>query len=146
LSVTLLVGWAVFAIAGGYVLLNGPTGWLRRVTVADLTAIAKRFLLRAVAGVVAAEVSISGWFIVVVWFAALLRRGAGGILHLGVRVGARGRRTVARDHDRAVHDRAAPLRLADQPGHRFNPGGGSAQGRCRYAGRRRVAGDVRLAI
>lgn len=47
------------------------TGWLRRIAIADITAIAGAFLLRAIAGGVAANVPISRWFIVVVGFAAL---------------------------------------------------------------------------
>jgi decaprenyl-phosphate phosphoribosyltransferase len=66
------VGSGVFAAAAGYAALNAAyTLWLRRVAIADIAAIAGAFVLRAVAGGIAAGVPISRWFIVVVSFAAL---------------------------------------------------------------------------
>ncbi len=47
------------------------TSWLRRVAIADIAAIARAFVLRALAGGIASEVMISGWFILVASFAAL---------------------------------------------------------------------------
>jgi decaprenyl-phosphate phosphoribosyltransferase len=72
LGIALLLGWPLFATACGYVALNfAYTGWLRRVAIADIAAIAGAFVLRAVAGGVASNVAISRWFVIVVSFAAL---------------------------------------------------------------------------
>jgi decaprenyl-phosphate phosphoribosyltransferase len=72
LAVSATVNWGLFAVAGGYALLNvAYTAWLRSVAIADITAIAGAFVLRAVAGGVAANIPISRWFVVVVSFAAL---------------------------------------------------------------------------
>jgi decaprenyl-phosphate phosphoribosyltransferase len=54
------VGCAYLALTASYSL------WLRRVIVADMLAIAGGFVLRAVAGGVAANVPLSRWFLVVV--------------------------------------------------------------------------------
>ena len=72
LGAAALDGLALLAIAAGYVALNFLyTTWLRRIAIADIAAIAGAFVLRALAGGVAADVPISRWFIVVVSFAAL---------------------------------------------------------------------------
>jgi decaprenyl-phosphate phosphoribosyltransferase len=66
------VGWALLALAGGYVALNVLyTTWLRGVAIADIAAIAAAFVLRATAGGIAAGIPISRWLIIVVSFAAL---------------------------------------------------------------------------
>ena len=66
------IGAGVFAAAAGYALINAIyTAWLRRIAIADIAAIAGAFVLRAVAGGLAAGVPISRWFIIVVSFAAL---------------------------------------------------------------------------
>jgi decaprenyl-phosphate phosphoribosyltransferase len=60
------------ALASSYVVLNfAYTGWLRRVAIADIVAIAGAFMLRAAAGGVAAGIPISRWFFVVISFSAL---------------------------------------------------------------------------
>lgn len=60
------------AVGAGYIVLNvAYTLWLRRIAVADIGAIAGCFVLRAVAGGVAAPVGISRWFVLVISFAAL---------------------------------------------------------------------------
>jgi decaprenyl-phosphate phosphoribosyltransferase len=70
-----LAGWlgpATLGVAAGYAGLNFVyTGWLRRVAVADIAAIAAAFVIRAAAGGVAAGVPISRWLFVVVSFSAL---------------------------------------------------------------------------
>jgi len=72
LGTATIAGWPLFATACGYVALNfAYTNWLRRIAIADIAAIAGAFVLRAMAGGVAAGVPISRWFIVVVSFAAL---------------------------------------------------------------------------
>jgi decaprenyl-phosphate phosphoribosyltransferase len=59
-------------VAAGYAGLNFVyTGWLRRVAVADIAAIAAAFVIRAAAGGAAAGVPISRWLFVVVSFSAL---------------------------------------------------------------------------
>lgn len=66
------LGTASLAIAGAYAGLNfAYTGWLRRVAVADIAAIAAAFVIRAAAGGVAAGVPLSRWLFVVVSFSAL---------------------------------------------------------------------------
>ena len=60
------------AVGAGYIVLNvAYTLCLRRIAVADIGAIAGCFVLRAVAGGVAAPVGISRWFVLVISFAAL---------------------------------------------------------------------------
>lgn len=72
LAVSVTVSWALFAAAGAYALLNaGYTALLRRIAIADICGIAGAFVLRALAGGVAAQVPNSPWFIVVVSFSAL---------------------------------------------------------------------------
>jgi decaprenyl-phosphate phosphoribosyltransferase len=70
-----LAGWlgvATLGVAAAYAGLNfAYTGWLRRVAVADIAAIAAAFVIRAAAGGVAAGVPISHWLFVVVSFSAL---------------------------------------------------------------------------
>lgn len=66
------VGTGLLELAAGYVALTTTyTLWWRRVAIADIVAIAGGFLLRAVAGGVAADVPVSRWFIIVVSFVAL---------------------------------------------------------------------------
>jgi decaprenyl-phosphate phosphoribosyltransferase len=66
------LGTATLEVAGAYAALNfAYTGWLRRVAVADIAAIAAAFVIRAAAGGVAAGVPISRWLFVVVSFSAL---------------------------------------------------------------------------
>ena len=66
------LGLSVAAVAAGYALLNiAYTCVLRRIAIADICAIAGAFVLRALAGGLAAGVPSSPWFVVVVSFAAL---------------------------------------------------------------------------
>jgi len=72
LGLSLTVGGGLPVVACGYALLTAAyTTWLRRVAIADIAAIAGMFVLRALAGGIAAHVAISRWFILVVSFAAL---------------------------------------------------------------------------
>jgi decaprenyl-phosphate phosphoribosyltransferase len=60
------------AVGAGYLLLTASyTMWWRQVAVADLAAIACGFILRALAGGVAIDVSVSRWFLTVTSFGAL---------------------------------------------------------------------------
>ncbi|HUP86674.1 MAG TPA: decaprenyl-phosphate phosphoribosyltransferase [Acidimicrobiales bacterium] len=76
----------VVAIASGFLLVNDEFGiaiasyvavtlaytfWLKHEPVLDLAGVAAGFLIRAIAGGVAAEVWISQWFIIVVGFSSL---------------------------------------------------------------------------
>jgi decaprenyl-phosphate phosphoribosyltransferase len=63
---------ALAAVALGYLLLTGSYSmWWRRVAFLDIAAIAAGFVLRAVAGGVAADVALSRWFLVVTSACAL---------------------------------------------------------------------------
>ncbi len=83
-----VVGPALFtlAVAGGFGLVNVEFGiaiaayvgvtlaysvWLKHEPVLDIAGVAAGFLIRAIAGGVAAEVWISQWFIIVVGFSSL---------------------------------------------------------------------------
>lgn len=60
------------AVAVGYLVLTGSyTLWWRQVAVADLAAVAGGFILRALAGGVAIDVTVSRWFLTVASFGAL---------------------------------------------------------------------------
>jgi len=60
------------AVALGYLLLTGSyTLWWRQIAVADIAAVAGGFILRALAGGVAADVAVSRWFLAVTSFGAL---------------------------------------------------------------------------
>jgi decaprenyl-phosphate phosphoribosyltransferase len=72
IAVAMLLGTAVGAVAATYAALNvAYTCVLRRIAIADICAVAGAFLLRALAGGLAAHVPSSHWFVVVVSFAAL---------------------------------------------------------------------------
>ena len=86
LAKVLGVALLAVAIAGGFLLVNPEFGiaitayvgvtvayslWLKHEPVLDLAGVASGFLIRAIAGGVAAEVWISQWFIIVVGFASL---------------------------------------------------------------------------
>lgn len=78
-----LVGAAYLAVT-----LTYTTVW-RRVVVADILAIAAGFVLRAIAGGVAAPVELSHWFVLVVVFSAIFV--AAGKRHAELRRAAQGR-------------------------------------------------------
>ena len=60
------------AVGLGYLLLTGSyTLWWRQIAVADIVAVAGGFILRALAGGVATDVSVSRWFLAVTSFGAL---------------------------------------------------------------------------
>ena len=80
------IGVLPLAIAGAFLLVNDEFGialtayvavtlaytlWLKHEPVLDLAGVASGFLIRAIAGGVAAEVWISQWFIIVVGFSSL---------------------------------------------------------------------------
>lgn len=60
------------AVLGGYMVLTGSyTLWWRNVAVADIAAVAGGFVLRAIAGGVATDITVSRWFLLVTSFGAL---------------------------------------------------------------------------
>ncbi len=60
------------AVGAGYVLMTGSyTLWWRQIAVADLAAVTCGFILRALAGGVAIDVTVSRWFLTVTSFGAL---------------------------------------------------------------------------
>jgi decaprenyl-phosphate phosphoribosyltransferase len=60
------------AVLLGYIALNvAYTFWLKRIALLDLAAVASCFVLRAVAGGAAADVTLSAWFLLVVSFGAV---------------------------------------------------------------------------
>jgi decaprenyl-phosphate phosphoribosyltransferase len=60
------------AVGLGYLALTASYSlWLRSIAVADIAAVAGGFVIRAIAGGVAAEVSVSRWFLTVASFGAL---------------------------------------------------------------------------
>jgi decaprenyl-phosphate phosphoribosyltransferase len=72
LALAATVSLPLVAVGAGYIVLNvAYTLWLRLIAIADIGAIAGCFVLRAVAGGVAAPIGVSHWFILVVSFAAL---------------------------------------------------------------------------
>ncbi|MDP9075143.1 MAG: decaprenyl-phosphate phosphoribosyltransferase [Actinomycetota bacterium] len=67
-----LVGWRVLVVMGAYVGVQvAYTLWLKHEPVFDLAAVASGFVLRAIAGGVAAGVPISEWFLIVATFGSL---------------------------------------------------------------------------
>lgn len=65
-------GWQLPLVVLGYVTLTTAyTAWLKHVAVVDLAAVAAGFVLRAIAGAVAADVVVSDWFLIVASFGSL---------------------------------------------------------------------------
>jgi decaprenyl-phosphate phosphoribosyltransferase len=63
---------AFAGMGAGYLALTGSyTLWWRGVAVADIVVVAGGFVLRAIAGGVATDVSVSRWFVIVTSFGAL---------------------------------------------------------------------------
>lgn len=72
LALSLLTGPGVAVIVTGYVMLTTAyTYSLKDIAVLDITTISVGFLLRALAGGVAADLMVTDWFIIVVSFGAL---------------------------------------------------------------------------
>ena len=72
LAVAALVGWELLAILALYVVTTTAYSlWLRNVAVVDIGIVAFGFILRAVAGGVAADVPLSRWFLIVASFGSL---------------------------------------------------------------------------
>ena len=99
LGLAALVRPLLGVVALSYAVLTvGYTIALRRIAILDIAAIAGGFVLRAVAGGVAAPVTLSRWFVLVVTAAAVLL--AAGKRHAELRrterAGGEGRRVLAR--------------------------------------------------
>jgi decaprenyl-phosphate phosphoribosyltransferase len=72
LGLGLLVRPWLAAVGLGYLLLTGSyTLWWRSIAVADIASISGGFVLRALAGGVATQVTVSRWFLLVTSFGAL---------------------------------------------------------------------------
>jgi decaprenyl-phosphate phosphoribosyltransferase len=66
------VNWQLVLVLLGYIAISmSYTLWLKHIAVVDLAAIAAGFIIRAVAGGVAADVPISRWFLIVASFGSL---------------------------------------------------------------------------
>lgn len=71
-AVGALVGWRFIAVLAVYVATTTAyTLWLKQVAVVDIAVVASGFVVRAVAGGVAADVPISQWFLIVASFGSL---------------------------------------------------------------------------
>lgn len=93
------------AIALCYVALTVTYTWVwRHIAVLDLVALAGGFVLRAIAGGVAAPVSLSRWFVLVVTFAAIF-------VAVGKRLAESIRTSSSRGSARAVMQHYTPRRL-----------------------------------
>ena len=72
LSVAALAGWELVAVVAGYVAtMVLYSCWLKHEPVMDLLLVAGGFLMRAVAGGLAADLPISDWFLLVAGFGSL---------------------------------------------------------------------------
>jgi decaprenyl-phosphate phosphoribosyltransferase len=72
LGLAALAGWQLLVLVAGYgVLQVGYTLWFKHEPVIDLAVVATGFLMRAVAGGVAADLPISQWFLLVAGFGSL---------------------------------------------------------------------------
>ena len=92
-------------VALGYVALTVSYTWVwRHLAVLDLVALAGGFVLRAVAGGVAAPVGLSRWFLLVITFAALF-------VAVGKRLAESIRTTTSGHRARAVMRHYSPRRL-----------------------------------
>lgn len=63
---------ALAAVIGTYVVITATySAWMKHVALLDLVAVASGFVLRAVAGAAATELSLSKWFLIVTSFGSL---------------------------------------------------------------------------
>ena len=67
-----LVSWKFAGVVAGYIVVTvAYSVWLKHEPVIDLAAVASGFIIRAVAGGIAAGVLVSSWFIIVVSFGSM---------------------------------------------------------------------------
>jgi decaprenyl-phosphate phosphoribosyltransferase len=67
-----LAGWELALVVGTYVVLTfSYSMWLKHQPVVDIAAVAAGFVIRTIAGGVAADVPISQWFLIVASFGSL---------------------------------------------------------------------------
>jgi decaprenyl-phosphate phosphoribosyltransferase len=67
-----VAGWPLTLVLGCYIGLQPIYSvWLKRIAVVDLSSVASGFVLRAIAGGIAADVPISQWFLIVASFGSL---------------------------------------------------------------------------
>lgn len=67
-----VAGWPLALVIGAYVVLTmSYSFWLKHQPILDIAAVAAGFVIRAIAGGVAADVPISQWFLIVASFGSL---------------------------------------------------------------------------
>lgn len=72
LAVAYLVSWKFLLVVALYIAVAGSyTIWLKQIPIVDIAAVASGFIIRAIAGGVAADVAISRWFLIVTSFGSL---------------------------------------------------------------------------
>lgn len=72
-GVSALLSWKLAVVVGSYVGVQfAYSFWLKHEPIFDLACVAAGFVLRAIAGGVAARVPISEWFLIVAMFASLM--------------------------------------------------------------------------
>lgn len=72
LGLAVALGWRTVVVVAAYLAVQvAYTVWLKREPILDLAAVAAGFVLRAIAGGVAAGVPISEWFLIVAMFGSL---------------------------------------------------------------------------
>lgn len=72
LALAYFIGWSLFIVAIGYLLLNILyTLWLKNIVIIDVMSIAAGFVLRALAGAVAIHVAFSDWLLITTFVLAL---------------------------------------------------------------------------
>lgn len=72
-ALSFLVNWRLALVMGSYVVVQfAYSYYLKHQPIYDMVAVAAGFVLRAIAGGVAAEVPISQWFLIVATFGSLL--------------------------------------------------------------------------
>ncbi len=72
LGLAAALGWRTLTVVASYVVVQVLyTVWLKQEVILDLAAVAAGFVLRAIAGGVAAGVPISEWFLIVAMFGSL---------------------------------------------------------------------------
>ncbi|MGH9120836.1 MAG: decaprenyl-phosphate phosphoribosyltransferase, partial [Acidimicrobiales bacterium] len=73
IGLSFLVSWKLAVVIGIYVAVQfGYSFYLKNQPVLDLAAVASGFVLRAIAGGVAAKVPVSEWFLIVATFGSML--------------------------------------------------------------------------
>jgi len=87
LAIAFLVNWRLGVTVAGYkVLTTAYTYWLKDLPVFDIAIVASGFIVRAVAGGLAADIALSRWFLIVACFGSLFMvagKRHGELMHIG---------------------------------------------------------------